>query len=108
MKINKVNAEISKEDEDQTIQNLNDIEALIGFLVNLSVKERIRIAKMSRKSMDFVERSLQYAQDNPLYMPAYVELEEFKKDVETAKSIRRILGTSGNLTRKLKGGHIYE
>jgi hypothetical protein len=90
MTLNKISAEIPQETENQIIQQIKDAKTALAFMVALSSEERVRLAKLSRGHVDFVDRSLIHAQANPQYLPSYVSLEEFAKDMELKNSLHRI------------------
>lgn len=88
MSKNMLSYEVSPE-KDTALQA--SYEALMNecdFLIELSDKETRRLFKMGRKNLDFVHRSLQYAQTNPEYIPTFVNLDEFVKDVNLASYLR--------------------
>lgn len=91
MKSNKVSAVIPQEKESKIIQSIKDAKASLDFMVNLTSEQRVRMAKLSRRRVDFVDSSLVYMQTNPEYLPAYIDAGEFVKDVELKNSLRRIL-----------------
>lgn len=102
MSLNKINAEVPQETETTIIQGIKDAKDLLTFMVDLTAKERIRLAKMSRKSVDFVDRSLLHATNYPQYVPPYLDLEEFRKDVELRKPLYRILAEVSSFQEKLR------
>ena len=102
MKINQVSAVITQENEDLVIQNLTACTETLDFLISLTTDEKSRMAKMSRKALDFVERGLMYAADNPEYIPSYTSLEEYQKDVSLAKRLDRIYAAAISFCEKVK------
>ena len=96
MKLNRVNAVVPQEQEQQVIQHIKDARASLDFLVNLNSDQRVRMAKLSRKRVDFVDSSLVYMKANPEYLPAYIDVEEFVKDVDLKDCLHRILAAVQN------------
>lgn len=48
----------------------------MGYLVSLTDDERIRMAKMGKKDLHFVEQALAFSKENGEYLPAYLPLGE--------------------------------
>ena len=101
MKLNKISAEIPQEQETQVIQYVKDIESLLPFLIGLNSKERMRLAKLSRKRVDMVERSFIHATSIPRYLPSFVTLEGFKQEVDLRDSLQRIAAEIDSLREKI-------
>ena len=54
---------------------------LIPHLVNIGTDEKRALAKMGSKSVDFVSKTLIYANTNPQFKPAFVDIDNFSRDV---------------------------
>ena len=91
MKFNQISAVVPHEKEQQVLQHIKDARANLDFLVNLNSDQRVRMAKLSRRRVDFVDSSLVHMKANPEYLPAYIDIEEFVKDVELKDCLHRIL-----------------
>ncbi len=63
---------------------------LIPHLVNIGSDEKRALAKMGSKSVDFVSKTLTYANTNPQFKPAFVDIDSFSRDV-TAFGVLRSL-----------------
>lgn len=101
MTMNKISAEIPQENETLVQQHLTDTATLLDCLVNLTPEERMRMAKMGRKDLDFVERSLRHAEGTPEYLPSYIPLDEFRKDVQLVQTLKRVHKEVEDLYTKL-------
>jgi len=102
MNLNKISAEVPQETEAQVVKHIKDALTQLPFLIQLSKLERIRMAKFSRKNLAFVERGLMYAQANPSFVPAFVNVGEFLKDVELVRCLRRVYAEAESFCEKLK------
>jgi hypothetical protein len=102
MTLNKISAEIPQETENTIIQSIKDAKGELPFLVDITNEERIRLAKMSRKSVDFMDRGLLHASNYPQYVPPYLDLDEFRKDVELRKPLYRIMAEVASFQEKLR------
>jgi len=63
---------------------------LMPHLVNIGPDEKRALAKMGSKSVDFVSKTLNYATTNPQFKPAFVDIDNFSRDV-TAFGVLRSL-----------------
>ena len=90
MSTNELSVEISQEKDSSVNQLLDNLTSELDWLKDLSVEDRIRMAKMGRKNLDLVERSFQHAGSNPQFLPAFIPFEEFKKDVDLYGWLRRL------------------
>ena len=63
---------------------------LVPHLVNIGPDEKRALAKMGSKSVDFVSKTLTYANTNPQFKPAFVDIDSFSRDV-TAFGVLRSL-----------------
>ena len=63
---------------------------LVPYLVNIGPDEKRALAKMGSKSVDFVSKTLTYANTNPQFKPAFVDIDSFSRDV-TAFGVLRSL-----------------
>ena len=86
------NAFIIPDDDLQAIQAaVQTLQAkLVPHLVNIGSDEKRGLTKMGSKSVDFVSKTLNYAATNPQFKPAFVDIDEFSRDV-TAFGLLRSL-----------------
>jgi len=63
---------------------------LVPHLVNIGPDEKRALSKMGSKSVDFVSKTLTYANTNPQFKPAFVDIDSFSQDV-TAFGVLRSL-----------------
>jgi len=70
---------------------INEIKALLPFLINLTAEERQTIPKMGDDTLSFVSKALEYAQNNPNLVPPYVDIVEMNKDFKLAADLISIL-----------------
>lgn len=97
-----ISAELTVENEDTVLQNIDGAASLLPFLVELTKDDRKRMYFMSRKRLDFVERGLRYAQENPQLVPSYLDLTEFEKDVALRTQLYRVFDRVNTLHKSLK------
>jgi len=71
-------------------QAITTIKTQLPFLLKLSPDEKRIYARMGDKSLPFVDKALGYAETNPHLVPPYLQVVEFKKDMELVKSLTKI------------------
>lgn len=69
------------------------------LVVNLTAEEKQNLLVMGSKTVDFVTRALEYAQQNPTLTPPYIDLPEALKDLTFVKNVMPILQELKTLTR---------
>jgi hypothetical protein len=71
-----------------TLEALHDL--LLPHLVDLGAAERHQLAKMGPMTVDFVASALEYARANPQYVPPYVDLDEFARDLAAVTWLHQV------------------
>jgi len=69
----------------QTLQ-----EKLQPHLVDLDSEDRRALPKMGAKTVDFVDKTLSYARANPHLKPAFVDIDEFGRDLAAVDALRAL------------------
>lgn len=90
MSTNQLSFEITPEKDTAVHQFLDGLMVELDFLVDLSIEDRKKLVKMGRKNVDFVKRSYRHAQTNPQFLPSYMSLEEYRKDVDLSEWLRKV------------------
>jgi len=65
MSTNELSVEITQEKDTAVQQLLDNLQAELDFLRDLSIKDRMRLVKMGRANVDFVGRGYRHADGNP-------------------------------------------
>ncbi|RZK37384.1 MAG: hypothetical protein EOO57_05615 [Hymenobacter sp.] len=60
---------------------------LAPYLHALTPEERQRMLKMADKTVAFVTKTRDYAHNNPSFVPAFVDLQEFEQDVNVMSDL---------------------
>lgn len=96
--INFSNEELKKINE--AIKTLQD--ALLPKLVKLSPEQRHEIVKMGDKTLAFVTKSYEYASQNPTLVPAYLDVNEMKNDLDAVETLRQIFNPLQEIAQDLE------
>ena len=63
---------------------------LLPHLKSLSPDDRRGLSKMGDKTFGFVQKALEYAMQNPQFVPPFLDVEEFKRDMEAFTKLRNM------------------
>lgn len=101
---NKVSIEFTAEKQTAVKDAMSVLRTeLSEFLaVNLTADERVNMLRMGAKSVDFVTRALDYASLNLPLVPAYMNLEEAKKDLALVQSLAPVIKDLSTILRGLE------
>ena len=87
----KISFELTEEAYGQIAQSIRALDSQLPFAINLTVEERRKLHKMGDKSIAFVEKAAQYADERPDWVPPYLDIPEFKKDLKLARQLKDLL-----------------
>ncbi len=91
MVANRIEAHLTKEDQQAVLDALAEIRERLPFLLNLTAEERQALPKMGDKSRAFVDEAMALAQDNPDLIPEDFDLDEMEEDVALYDDLQPIL-----------------
>jgi hypothetical protein len=60
------------------------------YLIALTPDERKELPKMRDGTMPFVKKSMEYAQTNAAFVPAYIDVNELKTDLDAVDALSQI------------------
>jgi hypothetical protein len=60
------------------------------YLIALTPDERKELPKMKDGTMPFVKKSMEYAQTNAAFVPAYIDVKELKTDLDAVDALSQI------------------
>jgi hypothetical protein len=78
------------------------LQQLEPHTVALTPHERQTLLKMGDKSLAFVEKTHEYAQDNPALVPGFVDLAAFNTDYKDAHGLWAVLALSRQVTTAIE------
>jgi hypothetical protein len=67
------------------------VDTLRPYLVALGTMDRRKMPRLGDKNEVFVLKTLAYATSNPEFMPTFVDVGEFKKDVDVMQALRPVV-----------------
>lgn len=72
------------------------------YLIALTPAERQELPKMSDGTVPFVKKSLEYAQTNAAFVPAYIDVNELKTDLNAVEALSQIFRPVAQLNLNLE------
>lgn len=101
---NNISTEISAAQASEVAAAITAIQnSLSGLLnINLTADDRKAMLKMGDKTLAFVGKALEYAEQNPALRPPFMDLPEAKKDFKLAADIYAITQRLNTLVRALE------
>lgn len=91
MPYNNISAIIDDNQMTRILTAIETIQTELPFLVQLTKEERMTLLKMGEGSINFVNKSMDYARSHPQFAPPYMDRAEFRSDVELSHRLIRIL-----------------
>ncbi|MCP5103332.1 MAG: hypothetical protein GY950_08135 [bacterium] len=90
MSLNKIDVEVTQENEALVGQHLNDARSVLDFLIGLSRKEKRRLPKLGVAYVDFVDRFRFHVEKFPKYLSPEITVAHFDRDVDAREALERI------------------
>ncbi len=91
MSYQNISAVLAAADLTSILTKINEIKALLPFLVNLTPDDIRGLSKISDKSESFVAKALGYAETVPQLVPPYLNVPEFRKDYNLYLQLKSLL-----------------
>jgi hypothetical protein len=82
-------------------EGINLIRENLPPLITLTPEERSMLPKMGDKTVSFVTKTLEYARQNTRIVPAFLNIEEFSKDVNGVNTVFQVMAPLQKLTEEL-------
>lgn len=94
-------AVLSPEQMADILQKLAEIQAILPEGVALRPSDRQKLLKLGRKSTQFVQRTIEIAQQNPELVPAYVDRPSMEMSYQLYNQMLTIIATVEQVGRKV-------
>jgi hypothetical protein len=113
---NRISTEITTEQSAAIAATFEQLKTTLApvLSINLTAEERKAMLKMGDKTLAFVNKTLEYATQNPSLVPNYVDLAEARKDNKLTADIYGIFQQLSTLLRAMEdtgmvaGSEAYE
>ena len=92
MKQDYVSYVITEEDFTAIKQKITELEAKVtGFAIELHIDNKRRMGILGDRSLPFTDHTYMLATERKDFVPPYVDMEEFKKDLDLYKKCKEVL-----------------
>lgn len=99
---NKVAFVLSDEEKTQVMDAVGVLTAVLEpKLTNLSADDKKELPKMGDKTVAFVEKSLEYAEQYPNYIPDFINVAEAKIDLQSVRALRQLFLPLERITNEI-------
>lgn len=98
---NRVDAGFAEGGLEALLAALAAVEALIPQAVNLDAAKRRSLPKMGARTEAFVAKALEAGENNPQFVPQYVDLVRMRADVGYAAALRQVESRLGSILEKV-------
>lgn len=92
---------LSPEEKAGIISKITELKALLPFLINLTLEERVNLRKVAEKRQGYLNDVLSIANANPSAIPAIISLQEMNRDTIAFHDLGDILAHLAPLTESL-------
>lgn len=102
MNENRISISLSAADITAINQAIDTLaQKLQPILIALDAEDKRMLAKLGEKSVSFVDKTVQYAGNNPEFLPAFIDVAEFKKDYEAFTVLNTFLRPLSQIVKNL-------
>lgn len=98
---NEISFEINQEAMTNALGAIETLYENLPKLITLSNEQRINLPKMGDKTVSFVNKSLEYARQNPEIIPKYLDMIEYGKDVAGVNKLFQVISPLRKLVEEL-------
>jgi hypothetical protein len=91
MVVNRVDATLSKSDQEAVLEAIRSIRKQLPFLTELTTGERQAMPRMGEKSRAFVDQALELAREDPDLLPEDFDVEGMERDLELYDALQPLL-----------------
>lgn len=101
MPYHNLNVKLTDQEKNELLNSLSEINQKLYFLINLSPKEIRRLLKFGDRTIPFIEKVIEIANQHPDLIPPYINLEELKNDFELALFLKNFSMFISQLNEKV-------
>lgn len=102
MNENRISISLSEADVAEIAEAIATLSAKFQpFLIALEANDKKALAKIGEKSLSFVDKSVQYAANNPEFLPNFIDSAELKKDYEAYSVLNGFLRPLAQIVKNL-------
>lgn len=87
---NLISATFTEEDEKKAMELLAQLKALFPFGIKLSDDQKKHLSRLDDGRIPFADKGLFYGGQQPMVVPPFTDLAEYKKDLDFVKATSRV------------------
>lgn len=87
---NLISATFTEEDEKKAMELLAQLKALFPFGIKLSDDQKKHLTRLDDGRIPFADKGLFYGGQQPMVVPPFTDLAEYKKDLDFVKATSRV------------------
>ncbi|MFT3751614.1 MAG: hypothetical protein QM800_01645 [Paludibacter sp.] len=87
---NLISATFTEEDERKAMELLAQLKALFPFGIKLSDDQKKHLTRLDDGRIPFADKGLFYGGQQPLVVPPFTDLREYKRDLDFVKATSRV------------------
>ena len=88
---NLISTSLSDEAHAAVIDSIKAIETQIPFAITLPVEEKVALPGVGIKTVEFIDKTYEYALKNPTLVPQFLDMVEYEKDTKLTTQLRTIM-----------------
>lgn len=105
LQTNIISAELTDEALNNSVASIKQVESNLSFALTYNVEDRVTLARIGPKIMEFTEKSYEYMVKNPQFKPEFIDEAEFRKDVTLSRKVQILSNHLVPLVEKLNTTH---
>ena len=95
---NVITVNFSDAEKEEVFACVNRMKEIFkGKLINLTPEERTSYGRVGKRTEDWIRRVVMWMEQNPEWVPDYLNLDEFRKDREFREAVRPLLASLSSL-----------
>ena len=102
MKTNQISADLPILSVEQIMEKIDEIGALLPFLISLTLEERSGVFKPGDVNIAWLGKAKDYINQSPQFMPEYMSVPESMKDLNVATNLSLVLKKMNVLVDKMQ------
>lgn len=99
---NRISAALAEQEVENIRSMVQQMDYSMPFLKNLTPMERHALPKSADKTVSFLGKSLDHSQHNPQFVPSFLDVYEFDKDVNLSETLLSIARPMRALLEKIE------
>ncbi len=101
LETNLISVELTDEVVTTAIDGVKQAETVLAFTKTIQTEDKVSLAKVGPKELDFCRKAHEYGLKNPQLTPQYLDLNELGKDITVAEKMMMVSNHMTPLTNRV-------